>query len=162
MLIDQIRFVTRSDLISVQLDITKFLVDVSYMHEQTTSLFLIRNLDSHMVNYLNYMDNFQQVYQIKSSHMHSLNDVDTSLAQLGVFPTSEQGFSSVHYETADEKSTCDEIINFNNNSKEANSSNSPVIMACGGKDVGKSTFLRFMLNSLLNKYIIGKRIHFFI
>lgn len=29
--------------------------------------------------------------------------------------------------------------------------NSQVIMACGGKDVGKSTFLRYMVNSFLNK-----------
>ncbi len=27
----------------------------------------------------------------------------------------------------------------------------PIIMACGGKDVGKSTFLRYLVNSLLNK-----------
>lgn len=38
-----------------------------------------------------------------------------------------------------------------------NSSNThppPIIMACGGKDVGKSTLLRFTINSLLNRFIL--------
>jgi len=30
--------------------------------------------------------------------------------------------------------------------------NAPVVLICGGKDVGKSTFSRYLTNSLLNRY----------
>lgn len=28
----------------------------------------------------------------------------------------------------------------------------PVVLICGGKDIGKSTFARYLTNSLLNRY----------
>ena len=30
--------------------------------------------------------------------------------------------------------------------------NAPVVLICGGKDIGKSTFARYLTNSLLNRY----------
>jgi len=34
--------------------------------------------------------------------------------------------------------------------------NAPVILICGGKDIGKSTFARYLTNLLLNRYNIVK------
>ena len=91
------------------------------------------------------------MYQVKHTSGESvINDgsVDRTLAQLGVFPISSQSGYSFHLESIGEKAVCDEIIM---------SSSEPVVMACGGKDVGKSTFLRYMINSLLNKWVIRKK-----
>lgn len=135
--------------------LNSFLKDFSI---NTSSLFLIRSLNSHMCNYLNYIDNFKQVYQTRYIEMKSLNETDKNISQLGLFPISLQVFKSVHFESIEEKNICEEILSYEvdteNKFKSLNegNKNSQIIMACGGKDVGKSTFLRYMVNSFLNKY----------
>lgn len=124
----------------------------------STSLFLVRSLNSHMCNYMGYIDNFKQVYQMKCADVKVMGETDRTCAQLGLFPISMQSYKSVHQESNEERIICEEIQGYEmaDNRKfkllNAGNQNSQSVMVCGGKDVGKSTFLRYMVNSFLNKY----------
>ena len=94
---------------------TEFLFDISL---ETSSLFILRNLNSHVCNYLNYIDNFKQIYQVKSTD--ALNDIDSRFYQLGVYPISLQSYQATHRESDEEKVILNEIMNFKNESDNGN------------------------------------------
>lgn len=89
--------------------ITEYLNDISL---ETTSLFMLRNLNSHVCNYLNYIDNFKQIYQVKATN--ALSEIDSRFYQLGVYPISMQSYQAIHRESDEEKQICNEIMNFKN------------------------------------------------
>ena len=61
----------------------------------------------------------------------------------------EHNFNAVLIESDEEKRVANEFNHLMDNNQTGN--NWPIVMACGGKDVGKSTFLRYWINLLLNK-----------
>jgi polynucleotide 5'-hydroxyl-kinase GRC3/NOL9 len=116
---------------------------------ETSSLIVLQELKSQMCNYLSYYENFHHIYQAANGLMiEEERDFDSKLAKMGVFPVQVQNFNAIKMETSEEKLVADDILNHRDGIKKQ----LPVTMACGGKDVGKSTLLRYLINSLLNKY----------
>ncbi|CAF0868791.1 unnamed protein product [Brachionus calyciflorus] len=130
----------------------EFLVKNNF-HTGTSSLLVIRPLKSQLCNYICYFDNFQQVYQNSLGfneneiNRSDMNQFDCSLHKFGIFPVSEEFFNAVHIENDNERLVIEEVLLDSDKNTEGS-----VIMPCGGKDVGKSTFLRYLMNRLLNKY----------
>lgn len=108
-LLDLMKYLTRqSDLQqSLELALQQFLRNMSPTCQ--TSLFLVRNLNSQMCNYLNYIDNFKQVYQMQCGDMKELSDTDRSFAQLGLFPIT----NSYQCESSEDRAACDLMMSFN-------------------------------------------------
>lgn len=126
----------------------------------SSSLFILRSLKSQFCNYISYFENFQHIYQ--SQLVGSKNDIvnlnlnsseiDSLMAKLGIYPVPSNFFNAIHVESLEEKTVVNEILTVSDELTTENvNDQSPIIMACGGKDVGKSTFLRYLINSLLNK-----------
>lgn len=111
-LVDLIRHLTKQTDMqqSQELALQQFLANISPTCQ--TSLFLVRNLNSHMCNYLNYIDNFKQVYQMQCGDMKELSDTDRSFAQLGLFPIT----NSYQSESSEDRAACDLIMNYNQES----------------------------------------------
>jgi polynucleotide 5'-hydroxyl-kinase GRC3/NOL9 len=116
----------------------------------TSSLIALRPLNSLPCSYISYFDNFKHVYQ---SNLPLNDSLDSTLGkQFGIYPVQSEFLSSILSESNEERKIANDLLNHNNENEKP-----PVIMACGGKDVGKSTFLRYLVNSLLNKH---KRVAF--
>ncbi len=80
----------------------------------TASLILVRRLESTICSYLGYIDNFKQVYRVKSVGREN-NQIDSSFAQIGVFPISMNAYLSVFSERDEEKMISSEIAEFTKN-----------------------------------------------
>ena len=129
-----------------------FLNDFS---SNTSSLFLIRGFKSQICDYLGYFENFQKIYNsysgfdsIEKSNGNQ-NETDVKFSHLGLYVVTEHNFNAVLIESDEEKRVANEFNHLMDNNQAGN--NWPIVMACGGKDVGKSTFLRYWINLLLNK-----------
>lgn len=120
----------------------------------TTSLFLLRGFKSNVCNYFGYFDNLKQIYHSyqslnKDNQSRVQNDAAVKFSHSGLYPVPENSFNAVLVESDDEREILNEFAYLNDEKKKANFW--PVVMACGGKDVGKSTLLRFWINVLLNQ-----------
>ena len=113
-LVDLIKQLTKqADVQSHDLALKQFLTQVSSM---AASLFLVGNLNSHMCNYMSYIDNFKQIYQMQYADLKELSDTDRSFAQLGLFPI----HNSYQTESDQDRAVCNEILNFNQESTSEN------------------------------------------
>ena len=146
-LINRIQFLTQIELSQFpEKNLRLFLRDFM---SNTSSLFLLRGLKSKIQNYFGYFDNLKQIYKSyssKESQSELENHIDIKLSHLGLYPVADYNFNAVFVETDDEREIVLEFANLNNQRADF----WPVVMACGGKDVGKSTLLRFWTNALLN------------
>jgi polynucleotide 5'-hydroxyl-kinase GRC3/NOL9 len=109
-----------------------------------SSLIILKSLNSKICNYLSHFKNLKVLYQNNSDTQQSKSDLDNLLQKIGIFPISSNNLNNVSIESTEDKCIINNLLNVEENNL--------IIMACGGKDVGKSTFLRYFVNSLLNKY----------
>ena len=94
---------------SVYLKFKDFLRENQFSAE-TSSLFVLHALKSHMCSYLSYFENFHHVYE-SSAGVIAHQDLDSKLAKLGVFPVESQNFNAIKIETNEEKQIASEVSN---------------------------------------------------
>jgi hypothetical protein len=73
----------------------------------SSSLFVLKALNSQMCNYFGYFENFHSVYHAASSgvelNRQKSSHVDEKLTQMGIFPISSEHFNAIHLEQEEEK-----------------------------------------------------------
>ena len=128
----------------------------AFREKNLTSLFVLRKLKSQLCNYLNHFENYNQLYQSYNYKLY-LNETspnftttnpatnaDINFAHLDLYAVDSRQYdlrNKLLKQTKAEKNIIDYIIN--------DAPKAPVLLAAGGKDVGKSTFLRYFVNSCL-------------
>ena len=83
---------------------------LTHFQLKKASLFLLKSLNSPMCNYINYIENFQQVYQLPTANCQATNEIDSELIRMGIYPVMTQNFNKIHRESIEEKLVCDEIL----------------------------------------------------
>ncbi len=111
---------------------------------QAQSIVILKKLKQKFSSYLTNFDNFNQIYS-QSLPFNKTQQPDAYFAHLEIYPVS--GIIYLYEQSTDEQSAVQEIM-----AQYENRTQSPQILICGGKDAGKSTYLRYMINCLLNKY----------
>ena len=110
------------------------------------SIVLFKKMKSKLCNYFNKFDRYKQMYQASHLINYITNPNDIKFAYLGIHPV--DSINSVLSYTQNEHEIFDEIV-----AKTLQNRQKPeIILACGGKDMGKSTYLRYLTNILLNSH----------
>jgi hypothetical protein len=110
--------------------------------QPSTSIFILGNLESQACDYISFLKNFQNVYHTKQSYnVKQSIEIDSYLANIGLYPIPINNANSLHIPTDIEIGISNELISFYDDKNVP-----PIIMSCGGKDVGKSTCLRFIFH----------------
>ena len=118
---------------------------IDYLNENhSKSIVLFKKLKSKLCNYFNRFDNFKQMYQATHLINYITNPNDIKFAYLGIHPV--DSVNSILSFNQNDCQTIHEIVS----KTLTNRQKQEIILACGGKDVGKSTYLRYLVNSLLN------------
>ena len=112
----------------------------------TKSIILLKKLKSTLCNYFTKFDQFKHIYQAAHSINYITSPNDIKLAYLGIYPI-DSLVSVMHMSHSDNKIINDIVQKTLDNRQKAE-----IVLACGGKDVGKSTYLRYLVNSLLNSH----------
>lgn len=118
-------------------NVKQFITKYSLMPK--SSLLIFKKLDSKLVNYISYFESYKQLYE-----NYGQKNSSSKFSHLGLYPVDVTETKKILNFTLTDQVIIDRIVNDNQNGK--------VILAYGGKDVGKSTFLRYLINSLLNTY----------
>ena len=83
---------------------------LTHFQLKKASVFLLKSLNSPMCNYINYIENFQQVYQLPTANCQATNEIDSEFIRMGIYPVTAQNFNKIHRESIEEKLVCDEIL----------------------------------------------------
>lgn len=120
----------------------------SYLNEnfnkKCKSIVILKKFKSKLCNYLTHFDNFKNMYQSSNLVSYIMSPNDIEFASMGVYPINSSTNKSIVALNTDDFNKLNEI------SIDIAGSNMPCIFACGGKDTGKSTYLRYLVNYLLN------------
>ncbi len=108
-------------------------------------ILVLKKLKQTFPSYLANFDNFNQIYGQPLPKVDRTQQYDVQFAHLDMYPVSDPIF--LYEQNADELAAMATILNQYENRMQC-----PKVLIAGGKDAGKSTYSRYMVNSFLNKY----------
>lgn len=122
--------------------------------KKASAVLLMRSVQSVEMNFVCSFQSFQDIFSLDLGKDASLDSIEISLKK----KTTDLGFILLEPDTArcrvltvpDQWRAVDDLVGQAEDKTKESTAKAPVVLICGGKDIGKSTFARFLTNSLLN------------